>query len=59
MAGSRSSPITRQEQRAQIAALLTRVNNVGPRRASDFFGGGSREIDVTGQEGKHLIIKHN
>lgn len=57
MAGSGSSPITRQEHRAQIAALLTLVNNVAPRRVSEFLG--LREIDATGQKGKHLIIKHN
>lgn len=57
MAGRRSSPITRQEHRAQITALLTLVNNVGPRRVSEFLG--LRGIDATGQKGKHVIIKHN
>lgn len=50
MGGSRS------QHPAPIAALLTLVNNVGPRRVR-FLG--LREIDVTGREGKQLIIKHN
>lgn len=50
MGGSRS------QRRAQIAALLTLVNNVGPRRVR--FSG-LRQIDVTGREGKQLIIKDN
>lgn len=50
MGGSRS------RHPAQIAALLTLVNNVGP-RCVRFLG--LREIDMTGQEGKQLIIKHN
>lgn len=40
--GFRSSPITRQEHQAQIIALLTLVNSVGPQCGVRFFvvGGG-------------------